>query len=94
MKSLMQLRNLPFFGHFRVPHHSAIQAYPLIALFENLQTLILEIPITLDGTFLTEVLKKCKRLERLKIRSSSLHEKLNFSMSAAIVHGTALRDFR
>jgi hypothetical protein len=51
----MQLRNIPFFGHFRVPHHSAIQAYPLIALFENLQTLILEIPITLDGTFLTEV---------------------------------------
>ncbi|XP_064214159.1 uncharacterized protein LOC103313294 isoform X2 [Tribolium castaneum] len=72
----------------------AIQAYPLITIFEHLECLKVEIPVTLDGSFLIDVLKKCKHLKRLLITSLSQNEKLNMNLALAIPNATSLKDFR
>ncbi|XP_044262945.1 uncharacterized protein LOC123010267 [Tribolium madens] len=93
-KNFQGLQHLEVFACNQTSHYSAIQAYPLITIFENLECLKVEIPVTLDGSFLIDVLQNCKHLKRLLITSLSQHEKLNMNLALAIPHATSLRDFR
>ncbi|XP_063906403.1 uncharacterized protein LOC135125039 [Zophobas morio] len=93
-KNFLGLEHLELYVCHETAHHSAIQGYPLISLFEHLESLILEIPVTLDGSFLTQVLQKCQNLQKLEILSIAQNEKLNFSICNAISSASSLKDFR
>ncbi|KAJ3640809.1 hypothetical protein Zmor_027348 [Zophobas morio] len=93
-KNFLRLEHLELYVCHKIVHHSAIHGYSLISLFEHLVTLIVEVPISVDGSFLIQVLQKCQNLQRLKVFSVTQNEKLNFNVHNAIASANSLKDFR
>ncbi|XP_063906031.1 uncharacterized protein LOC135124745 isoform X2 [Zophobas morio] len=88
-------KNFPGLEHLEVyVCNPAVLGYSLISLFEHLESLIVEIPINIDGSFLIQVLQKCQNLQKLKIFSLHRNEELNFNLCKAISSASSLKDFR
>ncbi|KAJ8919209.1 hypothetical protein NQ315_012197 [Exocentrus adspersus] len=73
---------------------AVVSAYPLIATFEYLETLTIEVPLLLDGSFLKEVFIKCRYLESLYIFCKSQNEKFIMNLCQNLKYSQNLRHFR
>lgn len=70
-----------------------LSSYNLISCFEHLEKLTLEVPLTLNGSFLKEVLIKCEKLWSLKLTISSQNEKFTSRLCESLKFSKSLRDF-
>lgn len=78
----------------RISHTTVVPAFAFITTFKNLKRLQVEVPVTLDGSFLVSVLEQCVELETLLITSYAQNEKLNYNICKALPFARKLKDFR
>lgn len=71
-----------------------LSSYHCISSFENLEKLTLEVPLLLDGSFLKEVLIKCRKLWSLNLTITSQNEKFMSKLCENLKYSNALKDFR
>lgn len=78
----------------RISHTTVVPAFGFISIFTNLKRLQVEVPVTLDGSFLVSVFEKCGELEIVEITSHVQNEKLNYNICKALPFARKLKDFR
>lgn len=71
-----------------------LTSYYSIGAFQNLEKLTLEVPLSMDGSFLKDVLINCQKLLSLKLTITSQNEKFMFKLFESLSHSKSLKDFR
>lgn len=71
-----------------------LTSYHSISFFQNLEKLTLEVPLSLDGSFLKEVVKNCQKLSSLKLTLTSQNENFMSRLCESLKYSNSLRDFR
>nr|CAH7713299.1 unnamed protein product [Callosobruchus chinensis] len=93
-KKLKSLKELEVYYCPNCVTGGSIAGYISISMLTKLEKLSLDIPYLLDGSFLEEALKKCKKLHTLSLTCDAANEKFIINLCKGLKHANSLKNFR